>query len=291
MAKDRPAKEKRQARNRARREALAARAEAARAREVEERATGAASPSADQRGFFARLLRPAPRPSAKATGGAGQTESTRPVRGRMEGPMPRDERGRVPGHRATLFALFFALSAAVLLLVVPLDRPTEIDTPTDAAEVGDDCEVRDEDREAFEEALAEGEDDPELFCYTNETAIDESGLVAVPLLLIPAAICGAAFWATTRERQATFWTVCLVLLAIYVMALNAILFLPSMVALTVSSFQSRRKEQQLAALQRGIAVDTDADEPPIDDAADPDDEPAGRDEVDGDEEPGGTVDR
>ena len=90
--------------------------------------------------------------------------------------------------------------------------------------------------------------------------------MAYLILLLPVIITGVGFWATTRERQSRIWTFCLVALAVYLIlfTIGGLLFVPSMVALTVASFQSRRAEQQLLVAQRlaggGEVIDTTAED-------------------------------
>lgn len=250
MAKNRPSKDRRQARNRARREALAARRAAARERDgggSESSDTSASSAGGQRKGLVGRLL------GGGSGGGTKRTPAERPapIRGRPEGPMPRDDKGRVPGQRAALFAFFFAVASVATLLIVPISIEREIDSPADAP---DGCEIVEPDEDA---------EDPQLTCEDSVTVVGELGAVGVGALMVPLAITGVGFWATTREKQARIWTFCLLAFAAFllVFAIGGLLFLPSMIALTVASFQGRRAEQQLLQAQHAAKPRTRADEP------------------------------
>ncbi len=184
--------------------------------------------------------------------------------------MPRNARGQVVGHRAALFAFVFALAAVVLLLFVPIPIDRNIDTPADAPPG---CEVETTTTttaDATDDASDSG-DDPQLTCRDSVTIPGELGFVAYPILLLPVAITGIAFWATTRDRQSRIWTFCLIGLAVFlvVFTIGGLLFVPSMVALTIASFQSRRAEQQLLQAQRAAQA-PDEIEPESDDEFEPD---------------------
>jgi cytochrome bd-type quinol oxidase subunit 2 len=194
--------------------------------------------------------------------------------------MPRNEKGHVVGHRAALFAFVFALAAVVLLLFAPIPIDRNIDTPADAPPG---CEVETTTTtEPVADATDESGDsggDNQLTCRDSVTIPDELGLVAYPILLLPVAITGIAYWATTRDRQSRIWTFCLVGLAVFlvVFTIGGLLFVPSMVALTIASFQSRRAEQQLLQAQRASGGDDPAE--PIETTAEERDEPEVVDEV------------
>ena len=193
--------------------------------------------------------------------GKARSERPAPVRGRPEGPIPRNNRGQVPGHRAALFAMVFSAAAVALLLFIPIPIERNIDAPADAPEG---CVV--ETTTTTTGDVEDSADEEQLTCRDSVTIPDELGAIAYLILLLPAVITGVGFWATTRERQSRIWTFCLVALAVYLIlfTIGGLLFVPSMVALTIASFQSRRAEQKLLAAQRiaggGDVIETTADE-------------------------------
>ncbi|HUW02998.1 MAG TPA: hypothetical protein VMW08_11640 [Acidimicrobiales bacterium] len=294
MAKQRPSKDKRQAQNRARREANAARAEVARAR-AEAEGPGSGDDKPPKQGFFSRMISPgrvdAPSSGSKessarsSTTGKGRGERPAPIRGRPDGPIPRNDRGQVPGYRAALFAMVFAAAAVTLLLFIPIPIERTIDSPADAP-AG--CVV--ETTTTTTTSATDGEDEPvddvQLTCRDSVTIPDELGFVAYLILLLPLLITGVGFWATTRDRQSRIWTFCLVALAVYLIlfTIGGLLFVPSMIALTVASFQSRRAEQKLLVVQRiaggGEVIETTADDIGDDEV---DDDDIDDDDIDDDE--------
>lgn len=161
--------------------------------------------------------------------------------------MPRDAKGRVAGHLAASSALVFALAAVALLLFIPIPFDREIDTAADAP-AG--CEIQ------ATTTTTQGSDAADakpvqLVCRDSVTIPNELGLIAYPILLLPVLITGIGFWATTRDRQSLIWTICLLSLAGYlIFTISGLLFVPSMVALTIASFQTRRAEQQLLVHER-----------------------------------------
>lgn len=229
---------------------MAARAETARERGVAD-SSGGKKP---KRGFFSKLVNPAPRPTKSSESSEEPAERPAPVRGRPQGPMPRDDRGQVAGHRAAVFALVFAIASSGLLLFIKIPIERDIASVADAP-AG--CEIA-EDSKA-DDSAEKKDDDEQLTCVENVTIPHELGLVAYPILAVPVIIGAVGFWATTRERQARIWTFCLVAFAVFLLgfAIGGLLFIPSMIALTVASFQSRRAEQKLLMAQHAAGVRPD----------------------------------
>jgi heme exporter protein D len=206
----RPSKSKRYRQNKAQREARAARS--ARAGEATAIARGERAPVAS-----------APRSSdAAAVSATGKGAAA--SRGERRSPWT------VPGQRAAVLAFLFTIVSAVTLLVAPIQVPREVPADDPRVEEGDEV-AEDGTVTIFEEGKLVEEEDP---------------AVAAAVLLAPIAITGAAVWFTKRPQRSTAWSIAMVALAGYVFFVGSygIITLPSLIALAVASFQSRRAENK-----------------------------------------------
>jgi hypothetical protein len=121
MASGKDAKQRRQAQNRAQRERLAARRDAAKSKSSSSAASAASSPPKSR---WQKLLAPPPAKAAKASAGAGggngstAPKSSRPVR---PGPAFLRRFGyEEPGGRAVHFALVLTVAASLMALFYPI---------------------------------------------------------------------------------------------------------------------------------------------------------------------------
>ena len=258
----RPDKSKRYKQNKARREARAARS--ARAGEATAIARGErtpASPSPDSG-------------DAKAGGGtADGKKAGAKARPRRKSPYT------VPGQRAVVLAFMFTLVSAATLVLAPIQVPRDV--PADDPRVEEDDEVNDDGTVRILE-------DGKLF-------EEEPVPVALAVIGVPIAITGGALWFTKRPRRSTAWSIAMVGLAAYVFLVGtyAVISLPSLVALAVAGFQSRRADSKarLAEIRAarearaggdGEVIDVDAvEDEPDDDQSDDGDAIA--EDVDADE--------
>lgn len=137
----------------------------------------------------------------------------------------------IPGQRAVVLAFLFTIVSAVTLLAAPIQVPKEV--PADDPRVEEDDEV--------------GDDGMVTIFEDGKLVEEESVPVAAVVLLAPIAITGAAVWFTKRPQRSTAWTMAMVALAGYVFFVGSygIITLPSLVALAVGSFQSRRTENKV----------------------------------------------
>ncbi len=250
MAAKRPSKAERQRRNRAQREARRARsARAGEATEIAQSlgddATGDATSESSQ--------------ETKSTAGSKRTSA-----GKAETPTGR--RGRqnpftIPGQRAVMLSLLFAIASIGLLIFSPVrvERP-DVDPDDPRVEQAEDVEEN---------------DDGTVNIIEEVKLLDEETLpVALLIMITPVAITGAAFYFTKHEKRSTIWTMAMLAIAGYVFFIGgayAIYTLPSLVALGVGGFQSRRAEnkERVAELKaqraarkeakaRGDVIDVDA---------------------------------
>ena len=234
-----PDKSKRSKQNRAVREARAARS--ARAGEATAIARGERAPT------------PQPTETAKATGATGAKGSGRP---RRKSPYT------IPGQRAVVLAFMFTIVSAATLVLAPIQVPRDVPPDDPRVEEGD-----------------ERNDDGTVTILEDGKLFEEETIpVAVAVIGLPVAITGAALWFTKRPRRSTAWSVAMVAMAGYVFFVGsyAVISLPSLVALGVAGFQSRRAEskERLAELKAkraarkegGEVIDAEAiEEPPGDD--------------------------
>lgn len=268
MASKRPNKQQRQRQNRQQRQARQARSvRAGEATAISRGEREAAVPTASSRA------------SGKAGPKAAAGKATAPARGGRRG------RYAIPGQRAIVMAFLFTIVSAVTLLVAPVQVQREVDVDDPVLE-----DIDEDDQDVDEEAGT--------VTYVDDAKLlDEEGpAVAAGVMLTPILITGVAVWFTKRPQRSTVWTMAMIGLAAYIFLFAGpygIITLPSMIALAVGGFQSRRAESKarLAELRAekaaggGDVIDADATEVQ---AAD-----AGADDVTvaGDAEPVGDEDR
>jgi len=247
----RPSKDKRQRQNRNERAARQA------------RRTHAGEATALSRGEREAA---APTTSARAAGrdakaaGAGTKEA---------GGRKRRSPFTIPGQRAVVMAFLFTIVSAVTLLVAPVQVEREVDEDAPILERIDEDDITERDEEAGTVTYV---DDAKL--------IDEESLaVAAGVLLTPILITGICAWFAKRPQRSNVWTFGLMALAAYIFFFAGpygIITLPSMIALAVGGFQSRRAESKarLAELRAqkasgtdgtadGDVIDVDATEEPV----------------------------
>lgn len=218
-SKRRPDKSKRYRENKARREARSARS--AHAGEATAIARGEREPVA---------------PASKATAATGTAKGTRR---RRESPW------KIPGQRAVVLAFLFTLVSAATLLLAPIQ--VERDIP---AIVGEDGTVTVDDPEFADEEFTEDDvsDEGTVAVFVDGKLAEEEGAGTVGMILLtPIVITGAAVWFTKRPQRSMAWTFAMVALAGYIFFLAGpygIITLPSLVALSVGNFQSRRVENK-----------------------------------------------
>lgn len=247
MASKRPSKQKRQKQNRQEREAR--RARSARAGEATAIARGEREGSTE-----AASTRTAGKGGGK---GAGKAKSG--GRAKRESPF------KIPGQRAVVMAFLFTIVSAVTLLFAPVQVQREVDADDPVLE-----DIDEEDQEVNDDGTVTYVDDAKL--------LDEEGpAVAAGVMLTPIVITGAAVWYTKKPQRSTAWTMAMVALAAYIFLFAGpygIITLPSMIALAVGGFQSRRAENkermaeiraQKAARGDGEVIDVDATEDPAGD--------------------------
>ena len=226
-------KQRRAARNRASREALAARRTNA--------VTGATTA-----------------PTASASSGRPATSSSAPA-GSGDAPaaprsyLPGLRGDRRPGDRAVLAALALAVvsAIAVLFLRVPVDDRGE-PLPTQFRGVA---------------KLAREAVTGEPLADNTKTLLDASGPGVLPFILLPIAVAAFAVWANRRPDRSRMLTFALLAMAGAVILSSGIgmLFLPSLVMLGVASFQVRKADaparaaESLSRSRRGRGGPIDAE--------------------------------
>lgn len=212
-SKRRPSKKKRNRQNRQIREARQARsAHAGEATAISESGPDAAG-AGGRRG-------------TAAGSGRGADTSSKGKGGRKKRSSP----FTIPGQRAVVMAFLFTIVAGATLLLAPVQVEREVPP--------DDPRIEDEDPEV--------NDDGMVTIFEDAKLVEEEGAaVAAGVILTPIAITGAAVWFTRRPQRSNAWTMALVALAGYIFLFAGpygIIALPSMIALAVGGFQSRRAE-------------------------------------------------
>ena len=172
----------------------------------------------------------------------------------------------IPGQRAVTMAFLFTLVSAGTLLLAPVQVQREVDADSPVLEQVDDGDITDRDEEAGTVTYV---DDAKL--------LDEEGpAVAAGVLLTPILVTGAALWFTKKPQRSNVWTMCLIALAAFVFFFAGpyrIITLPSMIALAVGGFQSRRaetkarmaqiREEKARRAEGGEVIDARATEEPV----------------------------
>jgi hypothetical protein len=249
-------KQRRAARNRASRDALAAR----RTNAVTAATTASAASATSGRSAAS---------SSTATGGSGDAPAApRTFLSGLRGD-------RRPGDRAVLvaFALSIVSAIAVLFLRVPVDDRGE-PLPTQFRGVA---------------KLAREAVTGEPFADRTKTLLDASGPGVLPFVVLPIAVAAFAVWANRRPDRSRMLTFALLAMAGAVILSGGIgmLFLPSLITLAVASFQIRKADAPARAAEsltrsrwgRGAPIDVQSDEV-VDDEVDEVDDETYTDEVD-----------
>jgi hypothetical protein len=252
-------KQRRAARNRASRDALAAR----RTNAVTRRTSGPA-----------RSASTGSQSAGSATGGTTATSGF----GRLVGGRGK----RRPGDLAVMAALALAIVSAVSVLFltkVPVDDRGE---PLPRTFQGVAVTAR--------EAIT-GEQMPDR----KESLLDASGPGIILYLALPVAVAAFAFWANRRPDRSRLITFSLIAMAGLVLFLGGYFFFPTLVALAVASFQIRKADMPARVAERvaptgrrrGVidAESEEVEDEPVDDAGDgdaiePDDRDAQADDDD-----------
>lgn len=244
MASKRPNKQQRQRANRQQRDARRAR-----------------SVHAGEATAIARGERQSAEPMASTrASGKAKSSGAAPKRG------GRRSRYTIPGQRAIVMAFLFTIVSAATLLVAPVQVPREVD-------------IDDPVLEDVDESDQELDEDAGTVTYLEDVKLveEEGPAVAAGVILTPILITGAAVWFTKRPQRSTVWTMAMVGLAAFIFLFAGrygIITLPSLIALAIGGFQSRRAEakERLAELRakkaeaaagepvEGTVIDVDATE-------------------------------
>ena len=238
-------KQRRASRNRASRDALAARRTNAVTGETSSGSSRAAS-------------------AGSTSAGSGTTADATAGRTGFGGLL--GSRGsRRPGDLAVMVALGLAIVSAVSVLFftkVPVDDRGE---PLPRTFQGVAVAAR--------EAIT-GQQLPD----NEESLLEASGPGVILYLALPVAVAAFAFWANRRPDRSRLLTFALVAMAGLVLFLGGYFFFPTLVALAVASFQIRRADMPARVAERvaptrgrrGVidAESEELDDEPIDDAAD-----------------------
>lgn len=227
-SKRRPSKSKRYRQNKAVRDARSARSA---------RAGEATAISRGERDEGAAVTETTSARTGRTKAGAGtKTAAAAPQRGRRKSPYT------IPGQRAVVLAFLFTLVSAVTLLVAPIQVARDVPL--------DDPRVEEEDLED-EDNL--NDDGTVTILDDGKLLEEETAPVAALVLVAPVAITGAALWFTKRPQRSTVWSMALVAMAGYVFFVGAyaVISVPSLIALAVAGFQSRRADNKvrIAALK------------------------------------------
>jgi hypothetical protein len=237
-------KQRRAARNRASRDALAAR---------RTNAVTSATPPASSGASSAGSVGAGSGTTASATAGRTGFGGLLGTRG-----------NRRPGDLAVMVALGLAIVSAVSVLFftkVPVDDRGE---PLPRTFQGVAVAAR--------EAIT-GERMPDR----NESLLEASGPGVILYLALPVAVAAFAFWANRRPDRSRLLTFALVAMAGLVLFLGGYFFFPTLVALAVASYQIRRADMPARVAERvaptrgrrGV-IDAESEEltdEPVDDAA------------------------
>jgi hypothetical protein len=261
-------KQRRQARNRASREALAARRENVAAGGSSGASSGGGSTAGAPRsgGLLGGLL-----------GGGGGGRQPRAAAPQPVAAPPGSGflwlKGRRPGDIAVLVAMAFAILSTIVVLLLPVpvdDRGDPI--PRSGGGL----------YEAGREAII-GHPLPD----ESRSILAAQGPGILIVLLLPVAVCGFAVWANRRPDRSRMLTFAMLGMAGAVLLGVGQFFLPSLIALGVAGFRARRADMPAmpgrpARAGRGGAIDADSREVDADASAD---EPEDADVTDVAEEP------
>lgn len=187
---------------------------------------------------------------ASTTSGTTGSEAKGDKRATKGGRGKRPSSFTIPGQRAVVMALLFTLVSGATLLLAPVQVQREVEADDPVLEQIDEDDISDRDEET------------DTVTYVDDAKLlDEEGpAVAAGVLLTPVLITGAAVWFTKKPQRSTAWTMALIALAAYIFLFAGpygIITLPSMIALAVGGFQSRRAEgkERLATLRAGKAAE------------------------------------
>jgi hypothetical protein len=252
VASNRPNKQKRQRQNRQEREARRARSE---------RAGEATAISRGEREAAAQ------RASTTRTAAKGAKDA-KDAKGKGSGWRRRESPYKIPGQRAVVMAFMFTIVSAFTLLIAPVQMQQEVPADDPVLQEIDEDDIRERDEEAG----------TVTYVYDAKVIDEEDPAVAAGILLTPIAITGIALLYTKKPQRSTAWTMAMVALAGFVFLFAGpygIITLPSMIALAVGGFQSRRAEgkERLAQIRAekagrdGEVIDVEATEEPASDAA------------------------
>jgi hypothetical protein len=238
-------KQRRAARNRASRDALAARRTNAVTSATSSGSSGASS-------------------SGSTSPGAGTTAGATAARSGFGGLLG-TKGNRRPGDLAVTVALGLAIVSAVSVLFftkVPVDDRGE---PLPRTFQGVAVSAR--------EAIT-GEQMPDK----DESLLQASGPGVILYLALPVAVAAFAFWANRRPDRSRLLTFALVAMAGLVLFLGGYFFFPTLVALAVASYQIRKADMPARVAERAVptrgrrgVIDAESEEladEPIDDDAD-----------------------
>lgn len=271
MADNRGNKDKRQRRNRAEREARAARSK--HAGEATAIARGEADPAPKQAST---------RASARAAGDATATGGGKPTavdrraaaRERMKARYP------IPGQRAMFMGLLFTLVFVVTTFITDFPIPDEVSEDDPRVDTADDVDdpAGNGIIEAVQQALGDDAPPRQVRIYENSRLFDEEEpAVAGLILLLPTMVCGVAYLVRNSERRDLLWTMALFAMTGYFMFAQpySLFALPSLVAVGIGTFQSRRATQEprmaeLRAQREARAAEAKAAKANKDDAVDVD---------------------
>ncbi len=239
MATKRPNKQQRQRQNRNQRQARQARSvHAGEATALSRGEREAARPvSTSRAGGRAQA-------GGEKTGAAGKGAAARAAR---------KARYSIPGQRAVVMAFMFTIVSAGTLLFAPVQVQREVDRDDPVLET-----IDEQDQEVDEEAGT-------VTYVEDAKLLDEEGpAVAAGVMLTPILITGAAVWFTKRPQRSNVWTMAMIGLAAYIFLFAGpygIITLPSMIAMAVGGFQSRRAEskERLAELRADRAAAADGE--------------------------------
>jgi hypothetical protein len=244
-------KQRRAARNRASRDALAA-------RKTNVVASAAAGNSTSTSSSTSR---------SGNSGGASAAGTANPRRGVLGAAAG----GRRPGDRAILAALGLSVISAIAMLFLPV-RVDDRGEPLPTQFRGVSIRVR--------EAITGEQPLPKM----DRTLLEVQGAAVLLLVLMPVAIAAFAFWANRkRPDRGRVLMFAMIAMALAVIIGGATLFFPSLIALAIGSYQVRKAEmparvaEKVAPVRRGRgdAIDADStevEEPETQSTTDADDE-------------------